>query len=283
MFKGHQSAIPAPDHLTFHGRTKRLVTGLFHLFAKDQRQRFGLSLKDALARSHYSSTTIYNVKTDAVVTIGISERAATLTVACFLFRRVLQSAKATAGATLTPLQAALEVVDGYTALINALYYFPRADVDGEAAFRSRHTAAELLALSDRFFMLVCAAFLLRDTAAFEGNTDVPNLHRLRELLHAVIRLLLHVRHWQELPFESAHQPLKHTITTGNGRNDALRARRRMQQGELASRIALQPAYIGIDPESLKHAEVMAYLRTSKPLWSQPSGDWRCSGGRMFGS
>jgi len=283
MFDGHQSALPAPDHLTFHGLTKRLVTGLFTLLAKDQRRRVGLSLKDALARSHYSSTTIYKVKTDAVVSVGISEWAATLTVACFVFRRVLQSAKATAGATLTPLQAALEVVDGYTALINALYYFPRADVDGEAACRSRHTAAELLALADGFFRLVCAACLRRDTAAFGRNTDVPNLHRLRELLHAVIRLLLHVRHLQDLLFESAHQPLKRAITTGNGRNDALRAVRRMQQGELASRIALQPAYFGIDPEWLKHAGVMAHLRTSKPLWSQPSGDWRCSGGRMFGS
>jgi len=165
MFDGHQSALPAPDHLTFHGLTKRLVTGMFTLLSKDQRRRVGLSLKDALAHSPYSSTTIYKVKTDAVVSVGISEWAATLMVACFLFRRVLQSAKATAGATLTPLQADLEVVDGYTALINALYYFPRAGVDGEAAFRSRHTAAELLALADRFFTLVCAACLRRDTAA----------------------------------------------------------------------------------------------------------------------
>ena len=130
---------------------------------------------------------------------------------------------------------------------------------------------------------MCAAWLRRDTAAFGRNTDVPNLHRLRELLHAVIRLLLHVRHLQELLFESAHQPLKRAITTGNGRNDALRAAHRMQKGELASSIALQPAYFGIDPEWLKHAGVIAHLRTSKPLWSQPSGDWRCSGGRRFGS
>jgi len=283
MFDGHQSALPAPDHETFHGLTQRLMTGLFTLLAKDERRRVGFSLKDALGHSHYSSTTIYKVKTDAVVSVGISEWAATLTVACFVFRRVLKSAKATAGATLTPLPAALEVVDGYTALTNALYYFPRADVDGEAACRSRHTAAELLALADRFFTLVCAAWLRRDAAAFGRNTDVPNLHRLRELLHAVICLLLHLRHLQELLFEGAHQPLKRAITTGNGLNDALRAVRRIQQGELASRIALQPAYFGIDPEWLKHAGVMAPLRTSKPLWSQPSGDWRGSGGRMFGS
>jgi len=119
MFDGHQSAHSAPDHLTFHGLPKRLVTSFFTLLAKDQHRRVGLSLKNALARSYYSSTTIFKVKTDAVVSVCISEWVATLTVACFVFRRVLQSAKATAGATRTPLQATLKVVDGYTALINA--------------------------------------------------------------------------------------------------------------------------------------------------------------------
>jgi len=154
MFDSHPSALPAPDHLTVHGLTKRLVTGLFTFLYRDQRRRFGLSLKDALAHSHYASTTIYKVKTDVVVSVGISEWAATLAVVCIVFRRVVESAKATVGATLTPLQAALEVVDGYTALMNALCYFPRANVDGEAACRSRHTAAELLALSDHSFTLV---------------------------------------------------------------------------------------------------------------------------------
>ena len=281
MFDGHQSALPAPDHLTFHGLTKRLVTGIFALLSKEQRKRVGLSLKNALARSHFASSTIYKEKTDAVVSVGISEWAATLTVVCFVFRRVLNRAQAAGGAPISPLLAALEVVDAYTALINALYFFPRADVDGEAACRSRHTADELLALADRFFTLVCAACLRRDTAAFGRNTDVPNLHRLRELLQAAIRLLLHVRHVQKLLFESADQPLKRAITSGNGRDDASLALRRMLQGELASRIALQPAFFGIDHKWPEHDGVRAHLHTTKPLWSQPGGAWRCSGGKLL--
>jgi len=238
MFDGHQSALPAPVHLTFLGLTKRLVTGLFALLSTEQRKHVGLSLKDALARSHSATSTIYKEKTDAVVSVGISEWAATLTVVCFVFRLVLPSSQAAAGAPISPLLAALEVVDPYNALINALYFLPRADVDGEAACRSWHTADELLALADRFFTLVCAAFLRRDTASFGRNTDVPNLHRLRELLQAVIRRLLHVRHVQELLYESAHQPLKRAIMSGTGRDDASRALRRMLEGELASHIAL---------------------------------------------
>jgi len=96
MFDGHQIALPAPDHLTFHGLTKRLMTGLFALLSKEQRKHVGLSLKDALARSHFSSSTIYKEMTDAVVSVGISEWAATLTVVCFVFRRVMPSAQAAA-------------------------------------------------------------------------------------------------------------------------------------------------------------------------------------------
>jgi len=126
MFDGHQSALPAPDHMAFRGLTKRLVTGLFDLLTKGQRKRVGLSLPNALAQSHFANSTAYKEKTDKVVSVGISEKAATLTVTCFVFRRVLKSAALPDGAELTALQAALHMVDAYTKLINGLYFFPRA-------------------------------------------------------------------------------------------------------------------------------------------------------------
>jgi len=73
MFYGHQSVMPSPDHLTFHGLTKRLIAGVFDLLSKKQRRRVGLSLRDALARSHLPSTTIYKEKSDAIVSVSISE------------------------------------------------------------------------------------------------------------------------------------------------------------------------------------------------------------------
>lgn len=43
MFDGHRSAMVAPDHLLFHGLTKRLVIGIFRLLSVSQRRRVGVS------------------------------------------------------------------------------------------------------------------------------------------------------------------------------------------------------------------------------------------------
>jgi len=283
MFDGQQSVMPSPDHLTFHGLTKRLISGVFDLLSKKQRRRVGLSLRDTIARSHLPSTTIYNEKSDAIVSVSISEWAATLTVAAFSIQRVINSAKVCTDANPTPLQAALQVLDAYTTLSNALYFYPRAEIDGETAFHSLLTPADVRELGNNFSRLACAACLRGDTAAFGRSIDVPKLHRLRELLEVVIPALTHVRHVQELLFESAHQPLKRAIATGNGRDDAWRALERVLQGELASRIALQPSFFKIKAEWLNHAGIRAHLRLAKPLWSQPTAHWRCSGGTLLSS
>jgi len=120
-------------------------------------------------------------------------------------------------------------------------------------------------------------------AAFGRCTEIPNLHRFRELLESVVPRMLHLRHVQELLFEKAQQTLKSDIVTGNGHDDAMRAMKRMLHGQLASQIAPQPAYFGIEPEWLHHAGVCAHLCASQPLWRQPSGTWRCSGGTLIAS
>lgn len=279
-FDGHRSVMPAPDHLVFHGLSQRIITGLFDMLSKKERELVGTSLRDALAHSHLASTRIYNPKTDAVVSVGISEWAATLTVSAFVFKRVLPRALDSAGESTvrTPLQAGLMVLDAFTQLVNALYFYPRAELDGEEACRSSPTTMTLRDLGNRFFRLVCAACLRGDTAAFGRAVDVPNLHRLRELLDHAVPALRHVRHAQELLFENAHQPLKRAIVTGNGRDDAGRALERFRQCELASRILLEPAFFGIQPDWLLHDGVKAALRQTMPLWSHPSGAWGCWGG-----
>jgi len=61
----------------------------------------------------------------------------------------------------------------------------------------------------------------------------------------VLPFVGHARHLQELLFENAHQPLKRAVVTGSGRDDAGRAVTRFLQGELASRMALDPEYFGL--------------------------------------
>lgn len=280
MFDGHRSVMPAPDHLIFHGLTKCLITGIFDELNEEQSRRAGTSFRDALARSHLASTRIYNPETKAVVSVGISEWAATLTVAGFVFRRALPQEASSSSDQATPFQVGLKLLDAYIALVNALYYYPRCDLDGERACRERPSTAQLRKLGDAFFDLVCSACLRGDTAALGRSVDKPNLHRLRELLDHVLPALQHVRHAQELLFENAHQPVKRAITTGNGWDDAGRAMQRVRQCELASRLSAQPSYFGVPASWMDHAGVQAALRKTAGLSTQQSGAWRSSGGKL---
>lgn len=181
---------------------------------------------------------------------------------------------------ITPLQAALKVMDAYTELVNALYFFPRSDDDGVAACRERATPSSLKQLGDKFFRLICAACLRGDTAAFGRAIDVPYLHSLREVLAHIIPALDHVRHAQELLFENAHQPLKWAVVTGNGWDDAGRALERTRQCELASRFRMEPAFFRFSPKWLLHAGVRTALVKTHLLWSPSGGSWSCWGGAL---
>lgn len=92
MFDGHPSAMVAPDHPLFHGITKRLVTGPFRLLAVPERKLVGVSLRKALARSHFPTTCSYNAKRNNMSAVGISECAATLPVFSVVLRRTLSHA-----------------------------------------------------------------------------------------------------------------------------------------------------------------------------------------------
>lgn len=285
MFDGHRSAMVAPDHLLFHGLTKRLVVGTFKLLTVSQRRRVGLSLREALARSHFPKTTIYNERRNTIVSVGISEWSAVLTVFGFVLRRTLRSASVggISDGGVTPLHRALKVVDTFTSLVCAAYYFPRAELDGVSACRARLTPRDLQLRAEALFGLVQQACLRADLRAFGMRLDVPNLHRLRELVDHVIPALLHVRHAQELLFENAHQPLKRGAVTGNGREDATRALTRYRQAELAARLLLDARVFSVPHEWALHAGVRACLSQARPLWSQDGGVWRCCGGALDAS
>jgi len=238
MFDGHRSVMVAPDHLIFHGLTKRLVAATFKLLSVHQRRRVGVSLREALARRGYRTCMVYNGKRSSVLSLGISEWAATLTVFAAVVRRTLVTATPSADAHRIRLHRALEVIDSYTTLVNAAYFYPRVELDGVDECRNRTTPVQLQQKAEVFLSLVRASCLRPDMANFGLYLDVPNIHRLQELVKYVIPALLDVRHAQELLFENAHQPLKKALVTGNGHDDALRAMTRYCQAELVQRIAL---------------------------------------------
>lgn len=271
MFDGHRSVMPAPDHLIFYGLTKYRMIGIFDELNEVQAVLVDTSYRDALARSHLPYICIYNPEAKAVVSMGISERAATLTVEAFVLRRVLHEAVRQTGDASTPLQVGVEMLEVFTALGNAHHNFPRLELDGAAACRARPQADQVRALSDAFLSLVRSACLRSDTAALGRRVEKPNLHRLREVLDHVVPALQHVRHAQELLFENAHQPVKRAITSGNGWDDAGRAMERARQCELASRLKVQPSFFGVPPEWIHYNGVRAALNKSVDLHSRSSG------------
>lgn len=277
MFDGHRSAMVAPDHLIYHGLTKRLVAATFAILPVSQRRRVGYSLREALAHSHFPVTAIYNVKRNAITSVGISEWAATIAVFGVVLRRTLPGARRAPSAPLTLLHRAMLVVDSFTRLVRAAYYDPREELDGRSACEARVSAPRLQEMAELFFDGVRVACLREDMSKFGFYLDVPNLHRLRELVDHVIPALLHVRHAQELLFENAHQTLKRAVVSGNGQDDAARAMSRYVQAELTARIRMQPAYFSIPHHWLEHAGIKECLARAGSLYSQGSGRWRCSG------
>lgn len=283
MLDGHCRAMVAPDHLLFQGFTKRLVTETFQLLSVSQRIRVGMYLRNALARSHPPSTEIYNSKRDSIVSVGISEWAETITVLSTVLRRTLRSASATARLSVAAvaLRVSLEVIHSFTRLICGVYFYPRVELDGKAACEGRVTPGDWQRMAESFFELMRKECLRSDLREFGFYLEVPNLHRLRELMDHVIPALLHVESAQEVLFENAHQPLKNSVVNGNGHDDAARAMTRFVESELVSRMRLDAAFFSIPESWQHHAGVRACLLHARPLFGcENQIAWSCSGSSL---
>jgi len=57
--------------------------------------------------------------------------------------------------------------------------------------------------------------ICRSSTTASSKLDKPNVHMNLEIYVHTIPLLGHVRHFAELPFECAHQPLKRAIERSN--------------------------------------------------------------------
>jgi len=134
-FDGHQSVLPAPDHLVFHGMTRKLVSALFFILSEQQRSALEASLRDCLRAALLRRTQVYNPKKKKINGLTISEWAAVLTVAPTACNRVLRQP------VHSPLQApiaiGLELLELLRDWTVNLYYYPRVPLDGATACRAR--------------------------------------------------------------------------------------------------------------------------------------------------
>ena len=270
---GHGSIIPASDHLFYMGLTRCAVEAVYGMLSDDQRLLAEVSLRGSRSKARLQRTRVLNFDKGSIYKgIKVSEWAAVLAVGPMSLRRVLRT-----GATSAALEVVLDVLSKLQALVNSVYYFPRVDLDGADACQVRPSHKDLFELADAFMSAFVAAFLRPDCICFASIIDVPNLHRLREVLNFSFPALLHVRHSQELAFESAHQFIKRAMRRGNGRDDARRAMVRVVESELVSCLRLEPAYFGIEKIWTALAGVKEALKAAYPLWSEESAPWQLSG------
>jgi len=275
-FDGHQSVLPAPDHLLFHGRTKKLVSALFFMLQHGQRAAVEASMRDGLQASLLHRTRVYNLKTQKINGLTISEWAAVLTIAPAAFSRVLtQEVHLRLPA---PVLVGLDLLEKLRDWAVALYFYPRVTLDGAAACRAR-SDEHLASLLEAFMEAVKRMCLRLDCGLLKRALDVPNLHRTEEVSRAASRRggFLHVRHFAELGLEAAHLPNKRAIARGNGRDDAGHAMRKMVASDFFSRLALNSAAFGIPEDWMAHRGVARAMRSALPLWSRPSRSWTISG------
>jgi hypothetical protein len=134
-------------------------------------------------------------------------------------------------------------------LVSRTCYLPRIDVDGIAhvqKFKERDGMERL----DALFQLSCKYvadlhYICSHSANGVGRTlNKPNVHRLLELYAHTLPAFGHVGHFQELLFETAHQPRKRGIKRSNSRDPHLAAVQAVLANDWETRLALEIASVG---------------------------------------
>lgn len=193
MFDGHGSVLPAPDHLIFHGLAHCSLKALFQALPKTYKNAVASSLRDALAVCGLRRTCVFNARRDKVNRLHIHEWAAVLAVAPIACRRELPPTLGGRPLAVSPVGAVLDIIDSLSAFASAAYFYPRAELDGGLACRARYTHTNLDQLSEAFLVAVSKLCVRPDCDAFSSVMDVPNTHRLRELMVRTVQALGHIR------------------------------------------------------------------------------------------
>jgi len=268
MFDGHSSVIPSPDHLFFIGLSKLLLQAIVTLLTPDLRPTLGDSFRESLAHTGLPCTKVYNASNKMYVnSLGISECAAVCIIGPHACRRATPDALLTEPVTGTsPLGVAVDLLKDFYDVVRLASLYPRAELDGEAACMDRDGAAvELRRRAAVLLRSIRAACARPDCATLAASFDSRSIHRMSEAAWHAVQLLGSIRDAFELLFESMHQPLKHSIRSGNGHDDVRRAMTKMMDNEIVSRLAMEPSKFSLPRYWLQHASLRKLCDSAVPL------------------
>ena len=140
-------------------------------------------------------------------------------------------------------ERALDLLQRLNSLVAATNFFPSSRLDGEKCVHdfNRNNGMRriemLYSKASNYIGLLNTLCRLSEQA--RKHLDKPNVHRLLELYVHTIPAFGHVRHVQELIFESAHQPLKQGLRRSNHRDEQVFAVGAYLASDWESRLALE--------------------------------------------
>ena len=240
-FDSYQSCAIAPSHILY-GVTKNIINANIRCCTPAQRKEVDRLLFKVLSSCDtIKEQVIIDVANMKLHSMSISNTFSVLLIAPWAFRVVLQ---------LDRPDVFLEQNSKQTLLLFALYKFrelytettflPLLELDGLGAVNEMNN-------SELYFnrlKLMCVTYVdivnqlcgLDNEIAYE--LDKPNIHRLVELYHHSVPRYGHVRNFDELPFEAAHQPLKRALGRSNNRKGHIFAIQRVIANKWRLRMGL---------------------------------------------
>ena len=121
----------------------------------------------------------------------------------------------------------IELLAKFQKLVAATYYYPITVIDGQKSIRmfnekgGQKQLRDLCQQASEYVASLNEVCKLSQEARIHFNK--PNLYRLVRLYNHTVPCFGHIRHFGELLFEGAHQPLKRAISKSNYRNPQLSA------------------------------------------------------------
>ncbi|PXF41580.1 hypothetical protein BWQ96_08694 [Gracilariopsis chorda] len=217
LFDSYRSNVIAPDHL-LTGVTKNVLDACFAaLGSRDARLKADVSLCSALRDNGLiRQTSVYNVKEKKLHSMTLSGTYCLLLVAAAVFPRWLRGVN----------DELCELLEDLQQLVGLTFWWPTMEADGREACDyvwAREGASYMEDLQTLSKGYVAKVDKFWKKCAESGDLlakvlDKPNLHRLIELYGNTIPAFGHARHFTELVFETAHQPLKRCVSRSNHHN-----------------------------------------------------------------
>lgn len=269
VFDPYRSSMVAPDHL-LAGLARDVINATVTMCTPEIRRNTESLMRDAL-RDHNlgRQSELISLPKAVLHTMNLSEVYAVLLVApyCFMTSLMLKTGgKNDVGSSSEPrskiprignkqveqIKVLIVLIEMFQTLVGQTQYRPSAHTDGLQAV-SEFNEGNGKSRLDTLFNLACAYIselhkvCTTFPKAVREHLSKPNVHRLLELYAHSLPAFGQIGHFQELLFETAHQPLKRGIKMSNNRDPHLAAVTAVLANDWETRLALCVCCSG-DPE-----------------------------------